>query len=744
MNKIWSARWITDREFSLLSPIDLYRKELDRSHRTNHRADLRNRHMLTRKEFALGAIASEVYLDITGDDYYKVFINGFYVGQGPAQSVHFHYYYNRFEISSLLRRGVNTIAVHVYYQGLISHAYNSGDYRQGLIAEVMADGRVVVETDHSWKYIVTKEFGNGAVIAYDTQYAEHIDSRMKAMGWKENDFDDTLWKNAVESRDDDHRLSLQPTPPLAVYERAPAAVSSVGENGYLIDFGSELTGLFRLRASGEAGRIVEIRCGEELNEEGRVRYDMRCNCLYQEYWTLSGRDDDEPEWFDYKAFRYAEALAEPGVRLNPESFTAVVRHYPLDDEACVFDSSDTRLNAIWEICRNGVKFGSQETYVDCPSREKGQYLGDNTIITHAHAYLAGGDLRLFRKSLHDFALFSQKVCPGLMAVSSGSYMQEIADFSLQWPLQLLQYYKQSGDLDFLAEMYPVAERLLRHFRQFRREDGLLAAVADKWNLVDWPENMRDGYDFELSYPIGAGSHNVLNAFYYGALKTTAEIREIVFGSASASQLEELDRTKTGFQRAFFRKEIGLFADAENSGHNSLHANALPLLFGLVPKQAEQSVVAFMRAKRLSCGVYMAYFVLQALAAAGEYELVYDLITSDDLHSWNTMLREGATTCFETWSKDLKPNASLCHAWASAPIPVMIEHIIGIQPASPGWNQVRFAPHLPEALHEVSLKFRTPAGMIAFAYSDGHMQLAVPDGVSVIVPNEQTRNGLNIT
>lgn len=49
-----------------------------------------------------------------------------------------------------------------------------------------------------------------------------------------------------------------------------------------------------------------------------------------------------------------------------------------------------------------------------------------------------------------------------------------------------------------------------------RYDGLICDFADKWNLVDWPENMRDGYDFPLDNPIvkGKGVHNVINAFLY--------------------------------------------------------------------------------------------------------------------------------------------------------------------------------------------------------------------------------------
>ncbi|MDF2671636.1 MAG: alpha-L-rhamnosidase, partial [Paenibacillus sp.] len=656
MEKQWNAAWIMDREFAGLPPINLYHKELDEAkrqeNRRKHSQQLRNRHMLVRKEFTLSGDLSDAVLDITGDDYYKVYVNGQFLGQGPAQGNHFHYYYNRFAIASFLHPGVNVIAVHVYYHGLICHSYMSGDHRQGVIAELTVGGQAAVKTDHTWSYHITEEYGQGSVIAYDTQFAEHIDNRIKVQGWREIGFDDSSWKEPLEHDQDDHQMYLQPTPPLSVYNRLPSQVLPLEEEGgYRIDFGQEITGQLRLRARGKAGQVVEIRCGEELLDNGRVRYDMRCNCLYQEFWTLSGHEDDELELFDYKAFRYAEVLADPGVILDTESFSAVVRHYPFnEDTVCTFDSSNPLLNAIWSMCSNGVKFGSQENYVDCPSREKGQYLGDNTIITHAHAYLAG-DLRLFRKSLQDFAWLASRVCPGIMAVASGSYMQEIADFSFQWPMQLLQYYKQSGDLDFLKEMYPVAENMLLHFEQFRREDGLLCNVTDKWNLVDWPVSMRDGYDCKLSYPIEEGCHNVINAFYYGAMAAVSEIQQLLHGSVASELQRELVKVRAAFIEVFYNGETKLFVDAEGSEHCSLHANALPLLFGLVPEGARESVAALIREKRLSCGVYMSYFVLKALAEAGEYEFIYELITSDDIHSWGNMLKEGATTCFEVWSKD---------------------------------------------------------------------------------------------
>ncbi|MFD0717695.1 family 78 glycoside hydrolase catalytic domain [Paenibacillus sp. GCM10027626] len=729
MEKQWKAKWVQDADFSHLQPIPCFHKELEMVEKAEHPPALQNRHMLVRKTFELSKLPQSAVLELTADDYYKLYVNGAFVGQGPAQGPYFHYYYNEFNILPFLRAGRNVIAIHVFYQGLINRAYNSGDLRQGLIAELTADEQVVVQTDATWKYKNAEQFVSGGTVGYDTQFLENIDQRRAEIGWREPDYDDRQWRHVVEAEAADYKFVRQLTPPLTVYEVRPQHIYELGAGHYMIDFGHELTGQFKMTARGSAGQTVNIFAGEELNEDGiTVRYEMRCNCTYQERWTLAGQAaGEELELYEYKAFRYVEVQTE--AEADPASFSTIVRHYPMDD-SCQFSSSNALLDAVWSICREGIKYGTQENYVDCPSREKGQYLGDNTVITHAHAYLSG-DLRMFRKALTDFAV-STSICPGMMGVAPGHYMQEIADFSLQWPLQLLQYYRQSGDLAFLREMYPYVTGLLDHFKRYERLDGLLELVTDKWNLVDWPVGMRDGYDFELSLPVGPGCHSVINAFYIGAVQAAGEMRKHVAAEGEGeSEAAHLDRLIAAYNETFFDKKAKLYCDAAGSSHHSLHANVLPLYFGIVPDAAVASVVSLIKRKKLSCGVYMAYFVLEALASVQEYDEVYRLITSDELHSWGNMVKEGATTCFEAWSKDLKWNTSLCHPWASAPVPVMIEHIIGLQPAEPGWTAIRCEPHIPAELDRVSLQLKVPAGMISFHYENGAYKLQVPDGVQVV-------------
>jgi hypothetical protein len=85
----------------------------------------------------------------------------------------------------------------------------------------------------------------------------------------------------------------------------------------------------------------------------------------------------------------------------------------------------------------------------------------------------------------------------------------------------------TGDLAFLKKIYPAAKTCVEYFKKYSRKDGLLINVYDKWNLVDWPQNMRDDYDFDLSKPVADGCHNVINAFYIGALQALEKINDIL-------------------------------------------------------------------------------------------------------------------------------------------------------------------------------------------------------------------------
>lgn len=99
-NHTFSGHWITDAEFADLKARNVFHRQLEP-------VDLpcdahRDRHILFRRRFALNAPVQAARLFITADDYYKLYINGRFVGQGPAAAYHFRYGYNEWDVSAFL------------------------------------------------------------------------------------------------------------------------------------------------------------------------------------------------------------------------------------------------------------------------------------------------------------------------------------------------------------------------------------------------------------------------------------------------------------------------------------------------------------------------------------------------------------------------------------------------------------------------------------------------------------------
>ncbi len=660
--------FICHPDFSKLKPLEVFHKEMEKPVGYSHPEELKNKHILFRKKAFLNVTGNAV-LKITADDYFKLYINGKFVTQGPAPGYPSHYYYDEIDVTGYVKSGENTFAVHTYYQGLINRVWVSGDLRCGMQMSLDVDGKTVLESDETFRCCYHSGYTSCGKFGYDTAFAECYDSRAPEIDFFLPEFDDSYWVNAAVREYTDYSFVKQPTPQLEIYQMEPEKQVKDG-NTVRLDFGRETVGYLNATVKGKSGDTVWLKFGEELNDDGSVRCEMRCNCNYTEKWLLSGQTDTLMQ-YDYKAFRYAEIILPKGAELISVSMT--VRHYPFQKKA-QYRVKSSELSDIIELCLDTVKYGTQEGYVDCPTREKGSYLGDISIAGRAQA-IATGDFSLIKKAVKDFC-FSSFVCPGLLSCSTCSLMQEIADYSLQFAGQVLWIYKSDGDMDFLKQTEPYVTGVYRYFLKYADESGLISGVTEKWNLVDWPDNLRDGYSFPLTKPIGKGKHNVINAFWYGFLRDIDEI----YGILGKEKTGLTGKVKHSFYEKFYCHEENLFCDSakdESDGrHFSVHSNILPLLFGMTDGKTEiqESIVNLIKNKKLSrMGVYMAYFALAALIKAGERELAEKMATDEGC--WKLMLKEGATTAFEAWGKDQKWNCSLFHPWATAPVVVFAENAL---------------------------------------------------------------------
>lgn len=721
------AAWLRDPRHGGYGIVNVFHREHEKP--DNLPEGPRNLHTLFRHEFELRETPASAVLVFSADDYAVLYCNGQRIGQGPEGGYPWAHPFQTLEISAFLREGVNCLGVHLFYQGLINRVWCSGDNRSGFAAELRityADGssKTIATDPASWPCLPLIAFTGEETIGYKTQFLEHIDMRQMPQGWNTPGFDDADWIEPLTEWQD-HVFVPQETPPLQVYPVRPREIRKIGKDHYFYDFGREIVGHTRIRIRGNAGDILTVRHGEELIEPYRVRYDMRANCRYEELPILSGMED-VIEFFDYRAFRYIEILDAPS---EPDVWVDV-RHFPFDDRAVQFESDDATLKGIWDLCAHGVRMGCQGGMLDCPSREKGQYLGDAVITSRSHLWLTG-DGSLTRKALLEF-MASQRICPGMMAVAPGSFMQEIAEYSLQFPLMAWKYYEMTGDRALLQRVADEAlPQLFEYFSRFESDKGLLEGFyrnKEKWVLVDWPADLRDNFDYD--YAEGR-ANAVLNAFYYGGLRTAARIEREV-GRDGIRYDTRADRVAAGFAEHLVDPESRLYVDAPGSRHSSLHANAVPLAFGLYEGADRTKILDLIREKKLNCGVYIASYVIEACFQQGAAQLGWELLTSDSDHSWKEMLRQGATACTEVWNPDQKKNMSWCHPWASSPIYLIIEYVMGIRPAVPGWQAIRVAPPSIAGLPALSVRVPVTTGTVQVAWDPASRIYTVitPEGIPV--------------
>lgn len=183
-----------------------------------------------------------------------------------------------------------------------------------------------------------------------------------------------------------------------------------------------------------------------------------------------------------------------------------------------------------------------------------------------------------------------------MAVSGASLMQEIADYSLQLPAQVCWVYSVDDDLDFVRSVEPYLTGMYKHFSQYMNKDFLLDGVKDKWNLVDWPDNFRDGYDFPLTKPIGDGVHNVINAFWCGFLQSMDEIYTLLKMPLTGIT----EKAEKSFVSYFYNSATNLFCDSRETSHSAIHSNILPLLFDIgIDAKTKRAILELIKEKRLN-------------------------------------------------------------------------------------------------------------------------------------------------
>ena len=263
-----------------------------------------------------------------------------------------------------------------------------------------------------------------------------------------------------------------------------------------------------------------------------------------------------------------------------------------------------------------------------------------------------------------------------------------------------------------------------------REDGLVSTetglltqeVLDSVyldrmkDIVDWPPGSftqggtgeRDNHEM---MPI----NTVVNAFHYQALRLMAQIGQVLGKDSDATDYAaRCERVGQSINALLLDPEKGIYIDGEGSDHSSLHSNMIPLAFGLVPAEHQESVAAFVKSRGMACSVYGSHYLLESLYEAGEADHAFDLMTAEHDRGWLNMIRAGSTITLEAWDWKYKNNLDWNHPWGAAPAGVIPRWLVGVRPFDPGCSQLTIAPQ-PGPLSHFSARVPTIRGPVTVQF-----------------------------
>ncbi len=717
----WKAVWVTDSHDKDFEAAPMFRKEFDAGQ---------------------DVVSARVYMSACA--YAEVRLNGEPVSDAFLDPGYTHYdkrnLYTVTDVTGKVRSGENVITAVLgngFYNEIkpvatwnFENARWRGRARFILELHVThADGTTsVIASDKTWKTTADGPYISNNIYSGDT-----YDARKGIAGWYETGFDDSSWSTAREVPDPSPLLVAQKMPQIRPTEEIePVAVRSFGDTSYIFDFGKNISGVCRLRVSGEAGTEVSVIHAELVKEDGSLE-PGNINIYYKplpgyefqtDKYILKGSGTEE--WtpsFTYHGFRYAEVKTSVPMKLDKESLHALY-FYTDQESAGTFECSNKLLDTLWNMTRRTYCNNFMSIPTDCPQREKNGWTAD-AYLSQEIGLLNYDSILAYEKWLDDF-IDNQKESgqiSGIIPTSDWGYddwigpVWDAAMFII--PYNLYLYY---GDKTIIEKVWPMCERYLAYLKAREDPDGLVS-----YGIGDW-----------LPYEAKTPTEFTSALFYYYDYRIMKEFSFILSKESSTLMANE-DRLRNAINKKFYNPETGVYASGTQTGQ------AAALYVKVVPGPEIPKVVAkleeFVKDNdgHLNFGSMGSKVVLRTLTEYGLADLAYEMASKEDHPSWLAWIHDGYTSLAETWTLSQRFNdASLDHIFFGDISAWLVNDIVGIRKddLAPGFGHIIIAPHFVEGLEWANASYNSVRGLIKAGWKkDGrkiHLDVTIPENTTATV------------
>lgn len=701
-----------------------------------------------RKTIDLAQKPARFVVHVSGDNRYRLFVNGNPVASGPARSDTQNWNYETLDLAPYLQSGSNTLAAQVWNMG-DGIPYAQITHQTGFIVQGDTDAEKLVNTNKSWKAVQNQAYSpiKNDIPKLRTYMVvgdgDRVDAAQYPWGWEQPGFNDANWPTARElgvtakprglGTDGNWNLVPRQIPMMAesvqrlqtvrrtdsvtvtadfLRGTAPVTIPANKKAVILLDNGTETNAYPELTVSEGKGATITLAYAEALVDDkgqkgNRNAIEGRHLLGFDDQFLPDGSAEKRtfrPLWF--RTYRYLQLTVE--TKDSPLTLVDLVGKftgYPFEQQAR-FSSPDSSLSQIWTVGWRTARLCAGETYYDCPYYEQLQYTGDTRIQALISLYVSGDD-RLMRKAITDYD--NSRFNDGLTQSRYPSAdFQVIPTFSLYWVCMIHDYWMHRKDDAFIKSFLRGMDDVLA-WHEARLDKTLLNGPLPWWNFVDWANwNTKD--EIAGGVPVGArnGGSAILTLQQAYTLQRASEVFYYFGQNERAEHYRQLALkiTKAVYERCWDTNR-GLMADTPDKNRFSQHANIWAVLTNAVPVAQQQALLkkVMTDSSLTQATFYFKFYLFQAMKKTGLGDQL-----GPQLKPWRDMLAMGLTT----FAEQPEPTRSDCHAWSASPVYEMLATICGISPAEPGFKSVRMLPYLGD-LPSVEGRMPHPAGEIAVKF-----------------------------
>lgn len=497
------------------------------------------------------------------------------------------------------------------------------------------------------------------------------------------------------------------------YERVYPVSEEELPGGTLYDFGRELFGIVEFESIPEGTVLIY---GESREEALDFKEAIIREVLYP-------ADEKRRQG---TAFRYL-FIGTPGG--EKPAFSVEYEYLPIEDKASFTCDRET-VNKIFDFCAYTFHLNSREFYLDGIKRDRWVWSGDAYQSYMINNYL-----------YFDKGMTTRTITALLGKPPFKTHINTINDYSAYQIISVLDYYKATGDKEFVKSVWSKIKSLYSFITSRLDERGYVVKRYGDWIFVDWGDVDKDG--------AVCAEQILLHRVYASMGELSALLGE------SGDYAEKAEILKKKIIRDFWREDKGAFIDSFDSEkeHISRQSNVFAVLYDMVDPAAAERICANVFENNAVTPITTPYFKLYELMAMcrlGRIEQMQDYLES----YWGGMLALGATSVWEQYDPKDEGTAhyamyggkyakSLCHAWGSGPILLLGRYCCGVYSTSVGYKTFNVEPK-PGRYSRFSAKVPVAGGVVSVEYENGKVTACADvDGGTLIFGGKEAAMPKNI-